>query len=275
MSAHHDSARSAFRQRYGPWALVTGAAHGLGAAFAAACAARGLDLLLVDIDGAGLTARKQELHAAHGAAVETAVVDLTQPDLLEALDPWLTTREIGLLINNAGRGRVQRFLERPLTDHLQDLYLNARTPLMLSHALAPHMVARGRGGIIFVSSASALAGTAYVAQYAATKAYDLLLAESLHQELAATGVDVLAILPGQTRTPGWESDQPRVLPGVSVLEAPQVAEEALEQLGQRPSWIAGRANRAAYALLARALPRATAARIVSGTVARIFARKLG
>ena len=70
------------------------------------------------------------------------------------------------------------------------------------------MVERGRGGIVFMSSFAAEAGTATVALYSATKAFDLLLAEGLWYELRDSGVDVVAIRPGSTRTPSWESTQP-------------------------------------------------------------------
>lgn len=262
------------RRRYGPWALITGAARGLGAAFAAQLAKAGLDCALVDIDGPRLEALADQLAAASGRRVEPLVIDLTRADFLAELTQALAGREIGLLVNNAGRGQIERFLSRPLERHLEDLHLNARAPLMLSHHLGTQMALRGRGGIIFVSSASALHGTPYVAQYAATKAYDLVLAEGLHLELDPLGVDVLAVLPGQVRTPGWEAESPKVVPGVSVMSSDAVVSEALQQLGRRSSWIAGRANRAAFAVLSRLLPRSAAAKIIGGTVRKVFAEKL-
>jgi short-subunit dehydrogenase len=263
-----------FEQRYGPWALITGAARGLGAAFAERLARRGLDCMLVDIDGPRLRERASFLATSTGRQIEAIELDLTRPDLLAELTPLCGEREIGLLINNAGRGQIERFLARPLERHLEDLHLNARAPLMLSHHLGTQMALRGRGGMVFVSSASALHGTPYVAQYAATKAYDLVLAEGLHLELAPLGVDVLALLPGQVRTPGWEAESPKLTPGVSVMESEAVVDEALAQLGRRSSWIAGRSNRAAFALLSRLLPRAAAARIIGSTIRRVFSDKI-
>src|SRR4029079_4573314 len=91
------------------------------------------------------------------------------------------------------------------------------------------------------------AGAAQIAFYSATKAFDLVLAEGLWYELRERGVDVVAIRPGSTRTPGWQSRQPASGEIAGVMEPADVVREALAALGTTPSFVAGAANRAGEA----------------------------
>ena len=132
------------------------------------------------------------------------------------------------------------------------------------------MAERKRGGIIFLSSASAMNGTAFVANYAGTKAYNLILGESLWLELGRHGVDVLGFMPGSTETPGWFMNSPKTNSLVKVMLPGETITEALDALGKRPSLIAGSFNRLAYLFMGRFLPRRQAIRLVSKSVADIF-----
>src|SRR5438270_12748350 len=105
-------------------------------------------------------------------------------------------------------------------------------------------------------------GTALSAVYAATKAWNLVLAESLWDELRDTGVDVLGVLPGPTRTPGFVSSAPQ--PGLvtqNIMEPAEVAREALDALGSAPSMVPGQANRDSEAFMG-SLDRPEAIRIM-------------
>jgi short-subunit dehydrogenase len=235
-------AEQSFAERYGSRAAVTGAAAGMGAAFAGELASRGLDLVLVDRDGEALAACAESLRGT-GRAVETLVLDLATPD---AADRVLDAAgdDLGLLLSNAAVPFVGPFLEQDRADVLAQLDVNCRTPLLMVQRLLPRLVERGRGGIVLLSSQSAMRGTALSAGYAATKAWNLILAESLWDEVRETGVDVLAVLPGPTRTPGFVASAPQ--PGLvtaNMMEPADVAREALDALGTAPSMIPGRANR--------------------------------
>jgi short-subunit dehydrogenase len=118
------------------------------------------------------------------------------------------------------------------------------------------MAERKRGGIIFLASGSALSGTAYSANYAGTKAYNLILAESLWYELKPHGVDVLGFMAGPTKTPGWDANTPRPGRFVKVMDVKTTVTEALQALGKRPSLIAGKSNRLGYFFMGRMLSRA-------------------
>lgn len=257
-----------FSARYGPCALVAGAGVGLGAEYARQLAERGLDLLLIDRDAAAVEATAATLRAAHGVAVDCALVDLARPDLLAALAAPLAGREIGLLVYNAARGTVAPFLDTApaLLDTL--LAVNCRAPLQLVRALAPAMVARGRGGIILMSSMAGSIGSAQIGAYAASKAFALVLADALWAELRPHGVDVLAVQPGQVRTPGWQSSQPAGDTTLPVMEPVDVVREALAALGQEPCVIPGAMNRESAALLAT-LPRRQAIEFLSQFTAQL------
>ncbi|MBV9410778.1 MAG: SDR family NAD(P)-dependent oxidoreductase [Acidimicrobiia bacterium] len=239
---------STFADRYGPLAVVTGAAVGMGAAFARDLAGRGLDLLLVDRDERPLEELALELQAG-GTNARPLVTDLAAADAAgrvcdEAGD------QLGLLVNNAALGYVGSFLDQSPEELMAQLDVNCRTPLLLVHRVLPQLVARGRGGIVLLSSLSAMRGSALVASYAATKAWNLILAESLWDEVRETGVDVLGVLPGMTRTPGLLSSSPQAgLATANLMEPADVAREALDALGHMPSVIPSQANRDGQAFL--------------------------
>lgn len=260
-----------FADRYGPWALVTGAANGLGAEFARQVAARGLNLVLVDVDAAGLQRSAQAL-AATGRDVRTVATDLCRADFLDTIRPVIEGLEIGLLINNAGITTIGPFLERSAQQHLQVVDLNVRVPLLLSHALAPAMVQRRRGGILFVGSMSGLQGTAYVASYAATKAHNQILAEGLWAELQGHGVDVTGCMLGTIRTPGFINSKPQLdrAGAVPIMEVGPAVTAALESLGRGPRAVAGRLNRFLNLILQHGLPHARLIRLVSNSTAALY-----
>lgn len=262
-----------FRSRYGPWALVTGATRGLGAEFARQIGGKGLHLVLTARGRDELAQVADDVRKRSRVEVKTVVADLSRPDFIEALRRETEGLEIGLLVCNAAHPLVGLFFEQGLEDKLKTVEVNCRAPLVLVHEFGGKMLARGRGGIIMLSSGSALQGVAYTASYAASKAYNLVLAESLWEELREHGVDVLGFMPGATRTPGFEQSKPRLersgLAGVS--EAGPVVAEALRVLGRTPSWIPGRRNRWALTAAQRLLPRRLVIRLVGSNMRRWYA----
>ena len=200
---------ASFSTRYGPWALITGASRGLGAEFARQCAERGLNTVLVATNADLLHVQADSIKNDYNVDVKTIVLDLNRENILQEITPITDSLEIGLLVNNAGLSKVSPFLDLTLDQLVKQLHVNARAGLILTHHFGRKMVERRRGGIIFLSSGSAMYGTAYSANYAATKAYDLILAESLWYELGRYGVDVLGFMPGSTKTPGWDANAPK------------------------------------------------------------------
>ncbi len=266
--------RAQFHDKYGPWALVTGAVRGLGAEFSRQVAARGLNVVMVDRDEGDLKRAAHEVESACGRQTKAVVADLSREDSLDIIREQTEDLDIGLLISNAGISIVAPFLEVSLEDNLSTLYANARAPLMLAHEFGKRMVGRGRGGIILVSSASALQGTAYTANYAATKAYNLILGESLWEELRREGVDVLGFMPGATWTPGYRESSPRLdrVPRMKVMEAGVTVKEALDALGKGPCHIAGRRNRWNAFMTGRLMPRKRAVMLVGKVMRNCYGK---
>ena len=240
-----------FRARYGPCALIAGAAVGLGAAYARQIAERGLELVLLDRDPAPLAATAAALRRGRGIAVHELVADLGDPGVVERVRAGIGGREIGLVVYNAALGTVAPFLELAPAHLDAMLAVNCRAPVQLVRALAPAMVHRGRGGIVLMSSMSGNVGSAQLAMYAASKAFALVFGDALWVELRDKGVDVLVVQPGSTRTPGWESSQPPDGMTLPVMEADEVVREALATLGVEPLVIPGELNRQGAAGIAQ------------------------
>ncbi len=254
----------AFSEKYGPWALVTGAAMGLGAEFAHQLAQKGLNLVLVDIREEPLALTTQALCREFHLDICPIVLDLATPDFLPRLAALTQELEIGLLVNNAGISAVGHFLAVPLEKHLSILAINAQAPLILTHHFGNLMRGRKRGGILFVSSMSALTGTSYVSEYSATKAHDLALGEALWQELRTSNVDVLTAIVGAADTPGWRAEipDPSAKTWPPVMSAEDTVRETLAALGRTPSFVPGTQNRLATFLTTRVLSRRSAVETV-------------
>jgi len=268
----------AFGDRFGPWALVAGASEGLGAAFAHALAGRGLNLVLLDRRAALLEALADDLRANAGVEVHTLALDLGGADLAPRLEAVTADLEVGLVIYNAAHSVVEPFLDQPLSQHLRAVEVNCRGPLVLAHLFGPGMRARARGGLLLMSSLAGLQGSALIATYAATKAFNTVLAESLFDELRHAGVTVLACQAGATRTPGYIDSAPRRAGLDRVLaqeqEPGQVVQEALAALarGEGGAMIPGRGNRLAAQVMRRLLPRRLAVALMGSATRRLYGR---
>lgn len=252
-----DSAKLGLHARYGGYALVTGAARGIGRAFATYLAADGFDLLLVDREKDELETLAAALGAEHGIESHALVCDLADPGLDAEAQQWSKDFEIGLLVNNAGISILDPFFDISLDAHLATLDLNCRATLVLTHVIGKTMVERGRGGVVIVSSASGMSGSPYFCHYAATKGYGLNLAAGLWSELEGSGVDALAVCPGMTDTkPVQDQNLGTDLPFYIPLTGPgPVALGALRALGKQPTLVPTFADRMSAGLLTKLLPR--------------------
>jgi short-subunit dehydrogenase len=256
-----------FRSRYGPWAVVAGASQGLGEAYAEQLAALGLNLALVARRKPLLDALADRLTSSYSIETRAIELDLAREDAATALDAATQDLDVGLLVYNAARSVIGPFLDRPLADHLNELAVNVRAPMQFAYLLGGRMAARGHGGIVLMSSLASGQGTALTANYAATKAYNRVLAEGLWEELRRQGVDVLACLAGATSTPSYASSAPKGGGAASATMTPgAVAAEALAALGRRPFVIPGRGNKLAAFAMQRLLPR----RVAIGIMGRVL-----
>ncbi|MFC1671318.1 SDR family NAD(P)-dependent oxidoreductase [Spirochaetota bacterium] len=260
----------AFLEKYGPWAIITGASKGLGEEFAYQCANAGLNLVLVDIDGDLLKDREELIEKKYGVRVRSIALDLSRGDILDVIKPYTESIEVGLLVNNAGISHIRPFLKNTREELINELYVNARASMLLAHHFAGKMVLRNRGGVIFLSSMSALQGTSFLGSYAATKAYNLVLGESLWYELGIQGIDVLAFMPGSTLTPGLKEKNPKDASIVRVMGVHETVKEAMKALGKTPSIIPGRYNRFSSFFMTRFFTRRWSIKTISKIVDKVF-----
>jgi uncharacterized protein len=247
---------------------VAGASEGLGEAYARALAARGLHLVLVARRPDALAELALALRRAHGVEVRTAAFDLGAPGLEAAVRQATAGLEIGLLVHNAAASAIGPFLERPLEAQLAVLDVNCRAALILCHLLGQPMARRGRGGLLLMASLAGGQGNPWLASYAASKAFEIVLAEGLWDELRAQGVDVLACRAGATRTPGFLASRPRA--EVPLMTPEAVVEAALAALGRGPTVVTGPLNRLAAFLFTRLLPRRTAIGVMGRATRRLY-----
>lgn len=183
-------------------ALVTGASMGLGAAFARDLASRGTNVVMVARSIRSLQELAKTLSDAHGVRCVALEADLADPGsilrIVEVLDGMGVF--VDLLINNAGLGLTGRFLNHDLDKELGTIQVNVNALVGLTHAFGQRMAQRGRGGIINLASNAAFLPLPHLATYAAAKAFVLHFTEAIRYEMRASGVQVMAVVPGPTAT---------------------------------------------------------------------------
>ena len=262
--------------RYGSWAVVTGASSGIGKSFARRLARAGMNVVLVARSEDALNETADELRSQYAVQTRVLALDLSSAVARETLDQETLDLDVGLLINNAAveqRGAFVRQTPEELSDVIR---VNAAAPTDLAQRFGRRFVDRRRGGIIFVSGSIGYQGVPFLANYAATKAHQVHLAEALYYELRPYGVDVLGLSPGLTKTPmvGRLEESIRFgRIGMLQLRPERVANVGLRQLGRRPSVVAGWEYKFFAFVTKRLLTRAQGAWLF-GTLIRIaFADK--
>ncbi len=206
------------------WALVTGASAGIGWALAQQLAGGGANLVLTARRRERLEQLAAQLQGQHGVRVEVLAADLART--LAPQEIFAFTQEKGiaveLLINNAGFGAYGEFHKISLARQLEMVQVNVSAVIHLTHLYLPAMIERRRGDILIVASAAGFQAVPYISTYAATKAFDLLFAEALAEEVRRYGVRVCALCPGSTtsefhqvagqpeRTKGWQEPAEKV-----------------------------------------------------------------
>jgi len=184
----------------GKWALVTGASAGIGQAIAEELAKGGTNLVLTARREDRLRALAQELSGKCRIQAEIFAADLAQPAAPEAIFHFTqkTGLPIDLLVNNAGFGQYGEMHTSETDRLLQMVQVNCTAVLHLTRLFVPAMVAKRSGDVLIVASTAAFQAVPYISTYAATKVFDLYLAEGLAEELQPYGIRVCALCPGTT-----------------------------------------------------------------------------
>ena len=257
-----------FHDKYGPWAFIAGASDGTGAAFARELAAKGLNVVLAARSRDKLEALAEDIRTQYKVEARALVLDLTAVDLADVVKMGTHHLEVGLLVYVTGSPNTtyERLLDQSEEHVLRMVRLNCVGPARLAMYFGRGMRDRGRGGMMFLTSMAALAGSSYQTIYSATKAFDHIFAESLWHDLHPYGIDVMSLFVGATRTD--KSDQLHIdfdkysevmaghtamvnfdgkLPKDAIMAPEEVVREGLENLGRTPVWIAGEFNRNQFA----------------------------
>jgi len=225
-------------------ALITGASSGIGEAFARNLAREGYDLILVARRKERLQALAEEIRRETASRSETPshvevwAADLNDPIELESVEQRIAALEnLDLLVNNAGFGLTGRFAEKDIRVLVDMVQLHVVATMRLVRAALPGMIRRGRGGVINVSSISALLPVGGNTVYGATKAYLNFFTESLALELKDTGVRVQALCPGFTVSEFHDRIGRPTLPRIFWMSPEQVVEEALRGLRENQLYV--------------------------------------
>jgi short-subunit dehydrogenase len=213
-------------------ALVTGASAGIGREFCRQLAARGYALVLVARDAARLRDLATELAGSHPITAEVLAADLTRDGDVDRVIARLRSPDVTLLVNNAGFGTLGSLATTEPEPQERMIRLHVLAPMRLTQAVLPGFLARGRGGIINVSSVASFIYAPGNVNYCATKAYLTTFSEGLATELRGTGVRVQALCPGFTHSEFHQrmGEDARRRPRLSWLEAPDVVRASLDQL---------------------------------------------
>jgi short-subunit dehydrogenase len=183
-----------------PRALITGASAGIGEGFARHLASDGYSLVLVARRRERLEALAGSLAKEHGITADIVAADLASEDGVSAVEQRLRGSDIELVVNNAGFGTVGAFGELPLERELEEVDVNIRALVRLSHVALEEMVPRRSGGIINLGSMAAYQPIPYNSTYAASKAFVLHFSQGLHEEAKPHGVTVTCVCPGPVKT---------------------------------------------------------------------------
>jgi short-subunit dehydrogenase len=252
-----------FLEKYGPWAVVTGASDGIGREFATQVAARGLNVVLVARRADRLRELATALAAEHSIAAKVVAADLSDAAGRKLVLDATSDLDVGLLVAAAGYGTSGPILSAAVPTERNLLEVNCYAVLEQCMSFGKRFAQRGRGGLILLGSLVGWQGVPNAAHYAATKAYVQSLAEALRVEWAPLGVNVLACAPGPVTSGFGERADMRIRSGDSPAT---VAKATLQALGRRGTVIPGALGKLLTYSLAL-LPRALRIRIMGQIMA--------
>ena len=186
----------------GKWSLVTGASAGIGKALAQELAAGGTHLILTARRRDRLEELATHLRSKFRIQAEIFEADLSKPSAPQEIFNFTQEKGIAvdLLINNAGFGQFGELTTVDTQRLLDMVQVNCTAVLHLTRLFLPSMIARRNGDVLIVASTASFQAVPYISTYAATKVFDLYLAEGLAEEMKPHGIRVCALCPGTTES---------------------------------------------------------------------------
>jgi len=257
-------------------ALITGASSGLGAEFARQLASRGSNLVLV-------ARSADKLHQLAAAIRQTAHVEVTviPADLSSSQGVSHLIDEvrrqgllIDLLVNNAGVGLFENFLDTPAQPQMEQIDLNVTALVRLTHAFVAPMVNDRRGGVINIASSAAFQPLPGANVYAASKAFVLFFSEALAFELADKDVHVLAACPGPVATAFFARMSPKMSAGEMDQPAAIVAQILRAFARRKRVVVPGKFSVRLGTWAERLMPRNTVLRLAAASVSALNRKTL-
>jgi len=250
------------------WGLVTGASAGIGVALAQELAAGGVHLVLTARRSDRLEELAKSLRSKHGVRVEVFTADLSLADAPPKVFEFTEQRgiEIDLLINNAGFGQYGEFPQVETQRLLDMVQVNCNAVVHLTRLFLPGMVQRRRGDVLILASTASFQAVPYISTYAATKAFDLLFAEGLAEEMKPYGIRVCALCPGSTESEFHAVAGQQQFTGRNMETAEKVARTGLQALVDWKSYVISGFGNYMGAQSQRMVPR----RLVTRIAANLF-----
>jgi short-subunit dehydrogenase len=252
--------------------LVTGASSGIGAEVARRLAARGSSLVLVARRKDRLEELAEQLRSAHGVTVHVVAADLAQPGIGERLAAEVSEFGVTSVINNAGFANFGAFHEEEPERLRQEVAVDVNAVVEISRAFIESLRANGHGFLVNVASMAAYQATPWSSVYGATKAFVVSFTEGLWIESRGTGLRVMVLSPGATRTEFFEvSGSEDMTGGLRMQTSGEVVETALRALDRRVTpvgVISGRLNRVLAFAGRHLASRAMGARMIGRMVRR-------
>jgi short-subunit dehydrogenase len=260
------------KQKYGPTALIAGASEGLGAAYAHYLAKEGVSLVLVARRTAPLELLAKQLVDQYKIKVQCISCDLAETNAAKHIQEELKGEDVNLLIYNAALSYIGPFEKNSLEHHQQLAMANMNTPMQMTQIFGEGMLKKGKGAIVLMASLAGFQGSGFLAAYAASKAFNRVLAESLWYEWKDRGIDVIACCAGATSTPNYLDTKPAKISAFApkVQTPEEVVIDCFEALGKKPSVITGKGNRMASFFMQKILPRKMAINIMGDTTRKMY-----
>jgi short-subunit dehydrogenase len=242
------------------WALITGASAGIGRELAELFAAAHFNLALVSRNERRLKELAGELEARHEVECLILATDLAKAGAAAEVFQRAGSREVSILVNNAGFGAYGEFAKQPLKTQVEMVQVNIVALMELTHLFLQPMHARKQGRILNVASTAAFQPGPFVNVYYASKAFVYSFSYALTEELAESGVTVTTLCPGTTRTEFFERANIKMKRGWPLMSSRVVAKAGFKGLmkGKRVV-IPGITNKVASFLAKRAPVRMTSA----------------
>jgi short-subunit dehydrogenase len=255
------------KEKYGSWALITGASSGIGEGFAKRLASENMNLILVARRKERLKKISDELKNKYNVNIVVAPVDLSKENFMEELKEFVEDREVGVLINNAGFGSAGDFADSDVEQQANMIRVNCIAPTILTHHFVQQMKDRKKGAVIFLGSLVAYQPTPLTTIYSATKAFNLFMGEGLWYELRKYNIDVLTLNPGGTDTEFQKVANTSAGPVPRTVE--EVVNTAMKNLGKRMSVVDGFYNKV-LSVLPRIITRRMTVRIAGKIRTKYF-----